>query len=111
MKWLSSRLLAEVGPADLESTGYILTGGRLLPSSGQRAGLYMYADKDDQRLTLYIRQMDGDKKHKELECRQEQELLSVCTWQGEKMLYFLTGSPDLAKHKTISEMAAAQLKN
>lgn len=109
MKWLSKRLSAEIGPAKLDTAGYHLIGGRLLPSAGKRAALYMYADKKDRRLSLYIRQMEGTQTDRDLKCNTDQQQASICTWQGEKMLYLLLGPPGNTSHKQIAIQTAKQL--
>ena len=43
----------------LESLGFQLLGGRLLPADGQPAAQFMYQDGGGQRLTLYARRRLG----------------------------------------------------
>jgi len=59
--WLSKRLGAKVRAPNLESAGYSLMGGRLLPGEPGTAGLatptaqFMYQSKQGTRVTLYLR--------------------------------------------------------
>jgi anti-sigma factor RsiW len=52
--WLSKRLGLEVRAPSLESLGYRLLGGRLLPWHGGTAAQLMYEKADGRRLTLYM---------------------------------------------------------
>lgn len=54
LKWLSNRLGGDIQAPDLASAGYTLLGGRLLPSSGQNAGQFMYENSAGSRVTLYV---------------------------------------------------------
>jgi len=53
--WLSERLGEALHVPDLQSLGFTLVGGRLLPASGLPAAQLMYENPDAQRVTLYIR--------------------------------------------------------
>jgi anti-sigma factor RsiW len=55
--WLSKRLGAPVRAPQLESVGYSLIGGRLLPGDGatQPVAQFMYQCKQGTRVTLYVR--------------------------------------------------------
>ncbi len=56
--WLSKRLGASVHAPHLESVGYKLIGGRLLPPSegtGRPVAQFMYQCKQGTRVTLYVR--------------------------------------------------------
>lgn len=52
--WLSKRLGAPLAPPDLQSSGYHLIGGRLLPGNTGEVAQFMYEDNQQQRLTLYV---------------------------------------------------------
>jgi len=52
--WLSNRMGTPMRPAHLQSLGYTLEGGRLLPGKKGPVAQFMYRDADNQRLTLYI---------------------------------------------------------
>jgi len=57
--WLSKRLGGPLKPPHLESAGYALVGGRLLPGESAAGGgavaQFMYQAANGQRLTLYVR--------------------------------------------------------
>jgi anti-sigma factor RsiW len=54
--WLSKRLGAPVKAPKLESAGYSLVGGRLLPGeTGSPVAQFMYQCKQGTRVTLYVR--------------------------------------------------------
>jgi len=53
--WLSKRLGTAVKIPRLDSVGYSLVGGRLLPGEQEPAAQFMYQDAQGQRLTLYVR--------------------------------------------------------
>ena len=56
VRWLSTRLSRPVATPDLSALGYLLMGGRVLPSAaGEAAAQLMYQDGDGGRLTLYLR--------------------------------------------------------
>ena len=52
--WLSKRLGHETRPPDFASAGFVLMGGRIVPSEQGAAALYMYENTEGQRVTLYI---------------------------------------------------------
>ena len=52
--WLSKRLGTEVKAPTLQSVGYELIGGRLLPGDAGPVAQFMYHDSTGQRLTLYV---------------------------------------------------------
>ena len=53
--WLSKRLGAKVRAPNLESAGYSLVGGRLLPGESGPVAQFMYQCKQGTRVTLYVR--------------------------------------------------------
>jgi anti-sigma factor RsiW len=55
VQWLSKRLGTPVRAPDLQSAGYALMGGRLLPGDGGPAAQFMYQDRGGRRVTLYVR--------------------------------------------------------
>ncbi|BCH58433.1 transcriptional regulator [Agrobacterium vitis] len=52
--WLSKRLDRPLAIPDLKAYGFMLVGGRLLPSADGAAAQLMYEDETGQRVTLYI---------------------------------------------------------
>ncbi len=55
VRWLSNRLRMPLKTPDLQSAGFKLMGGRLLPTDRGVACQFMYEDAQGRRLTLYIR--------------------------------------------------------
>lgn len=53
--WLSKRLGHPLRAPALNSAGYRLVGGRLLPDAGQPAAQFMYENAAGNRLTVYVR--------------------------------------------------------
>lgn len=53
--WLSKRLGTQLRPPKLESVGYSLIGGRLLPGENGPAAHFMYQCTRGTRVTLYVR--------------------------------------------------------
>ena len=54
-RWLSKRLGAPLKVPRLETVGFALVGGRLLPGDQGPVAQFMYQDAQGQRLTLYVR--------------------------------------------------------
>jgi anti-sigma factor RsiW len=53
--WLSKRLGAQVRAPKLDSMGYSLVGGRLLPGDNGPVAHFMYQTDKGRRITLYVR--------------------------------------------------------
>jgi len=54
VKWLSKRLNRKLKIPNLNSIGYALVGGRLLPAQDGPAAQFMYENNNGERLTLYV---------------------------------------------------------
>jgi anti-sigma factor RsiW len=54
VKWLSKRLSAPITAPKLNSNGFSLIGGRLLPGDEGAAAQFMYEDSQGARITLYL---------------------------------------------------------
>lgn len=59
VQWLSRRVGKPLVAPDLKSHDYRLIGGRLLPSGGEAAAMFMYENGSGNRLTLYARSSTG----------------------------------------------------
>ncbi len=55
VKWLSKRLGTQLRAPKLESVGYNLVGGRLLPGESGPVAHFMYQSERGTRVTLYVR--------------------------------------------------------
>ena len=106
MKWLSSRLTVSVGPADFESFGFQLLGGRLLPSAGKHAAFYHYQNEQGKRLSLYIRQHTSE--DIKSGCTQATKA-NYCEWSGVKLIYLLTSELPIERLSAMQRSAAEQL--
>jgi len=91
--WLSKRLGATVRAPALESLGFRLLGGRLLPADGKPAAQFMYQDAGGRRLTLYARSgLDGNR---ETAFRfAEQDGIGAFYWVDGALAYALIGDLD-----------------
>ena len=58
--WLSKRMGAPMKPPHLQTLGYTLEGGRLLPGGQGPVAQFMYRDESGGRLTLYVSNEIGD---------------------------------------------------
>lgn len=65
--WLSKRLEADVRPPELDTEGFALLGGRLLPGEALSpralpAAQFMYESASGRRITLYVRNAGQDER-------------------------------------------------
>lgn len=113
--WLSKRLGAKVRAPNLESVGYSLVGGRLLPGESGPAGVpvptaqFMYQSKQGTRVTLYVRTEAPD--HRETAFRYVREgNVRVFYWIDRSFGYALS-SADVDKETLlkVANTAYAQL--
>jgi anti-sigma factor RsiW len=106
--WLSKRLGRRLAIPDLESAGFRLIGGRLLPAGrSDVAAQLMYGAPDGTRLTLYVR--CGEAGRWDLRVTRQGEFASA-TWATGGYGYALSGALDadrlmLAARAAHSEMA------
>jgi anti-sigma factor RsiW len=56
-RWVSRRLNRPVAPPDLTAVGYRFMGGRLVATERGPAGLFVYDNEQDHRLTIFVRPM------------------------------------------------------
>lgn len=57
VNWVSTRLGRPVVPPDLSKSGYHLMGGRVVATEHGPAGMFLYQNADDHRMTLFVRPM------------------------------------------------------
>jgi len=88
--WLSKRLGANVKVPQLNTLGYQLVGGRLLPGNRGPVAQFMFQDGNGQRLTLYVRSGGVDSKETAFRYAQERGV-SVFYWIDGKFGYALSG--------------------
>lgn len=107
VQWLSKRLGDKVVIPNLNTEGYSLIGGRLLPSDHGPAAQFMYQDQSGKRLTLYVRQNTGNG---ESAFRFASEgNVSVFYWIDGPFGYALSGSLPREKLLAIAEASYKQL--
>jgi anti-sigma factor RsiW len=88
--WLSKRLGASLKVPHLESAGYGLVGGRLLPGDQGAVAQFMYQDAKGQRLTLYVRTNMEHNKESAFRFAQEGNV-RVFYWIDRRLGYALSG--------------------
>jgi anti-sigma factor RsiW len=102
--WLSKRLGAPVRAPKLESVGYRLMGGRLLPGESGPVAHFMYQCEKGTRITLYVRTEAPD--HGETAFRYADEgNVHVFYWVDRTFGYALS-SADIDRER-LSEVATA----
>ena len=107
--WLSKRLGAPLHAPQLQSLGYELIGGRLLPGQSGPVAQFMYHDASGQRLTLYVSTEQRHNLDSGFRFAQEGQV-SVFYWIDGKFGYALSaaiGKPALGK---IADAVYAQLE-
>ena len=108
VKWLSKRLNTSVTAPQLQSVGYALEGGRLLPGEDGPAAQLMYRDTAGQRLTLYIR--TGLKGNTETAFRYAKEdAVSVFYWVDGITAYALSGEMDRERLLNVAQAVYEKL--
>jgi len=93
VKWLSKRLGVNVQPPQLQSAGFTLEGGRLLPGEDGPAAQFMYRDSAGLRLTLYLRTGLHDNRETAFRYAKE-DAVSVFYWVDGSTAYALSGELD-----------------
>lgn len=59
-RWVSNRMNRQVAPPDLSSAGYKYLGGRLAATNSGPAGMFMYQNEHNIRLTIFVRPVGID---------------------------------------------------
>lgn len=107
VQWLSRRLGGQLVIPDLNSAGFRLIGGRLLPATNGPAAQFMYEDKSGTRLTLYVR---GDAPAEETAFRYADEgRIGVFYWMDGGFGYALAGTLGRDALLRIARIAHPQL--
>lgn len=91
--WLSERLHMTIRPPNLNSQGFELVGGRLLPSTDRMAAQFMYEDADAHRITLYVRRGAWEN-HETAFHSTEKDGIRVFYWIDGPVGYALSGALD-----------------
>jgi anti-sigma factor RsiW len=103
--WLSKRLGTQLRAPKLESVGYSLVGGRLLPGDNGPVAHFMYQSDKGSRITLYVRSdMSGNRETAFRYAREGN--VGVFYWVDSKIGYAIS-SGDLTKDALLAVANAA----
>ena len=105
VKWLSKRLGTPLRAPHLESVGYSLVGGRLLPGENGPVAHFMYQCNRGTRVTLYVRGDMGSNRSTAFRFAREGNV-GVFYWVDSKMGYALS-SGDISKEDLLNVANAA----
>jgi anti-sigma factor RsiW len=97
--WLSKRLGAQVRAPKLDSIGYGLVGGRLLPGENGPVAHFMYQTEKGRRITLYVRTEATENRETAFRYASEGNV-NVFYWIDRKLGYALS-SADLGRDDLI----------
>lgn len=89
--WLSNRLKKKIKAPQLDSAGFRLMGGRLLPGETGHAAQFMYENAQGRRLTIYIRNDIKGMRETAFQFGQDEGGVNVFYWIDGPMGYAITG--------------------
>ncbi len=98
--WLSKRLGATVRAPKLETIGYSLVGGRLLPGDNGPVAHFMYQTAQGRRITLYVRTEAAENRETAFRFAAEGNV-KVFYWIDRKLGYALS-SADLRREDLLA---------
>ena len=104
-KWLSKRLGTQLRPPKLESVGYSLVGGRLLPGENGPVAHFMYQCNRGTRVTLYVRSDMATQRSTAFRYSREGNV-DVFYWVDAKLGYAVS-SGDISKENLLGVANAA----
>jgi len=108
--WLSKRLGAELKPPQLDTAGYQLVGGRLLPGDKGEVAQFMYESAAKNRLTLYVQPAAG--KPQDASFRHAHEGgIDVFYWIDGRFGYALSGTTGRSDMLTLATLVYRQLSH
>lgn len=108
VQWLSKRLGKPVRAPHLESLGFQLVGGRLLPGERRPAAQFMYQDDQGRRLTLYV--AVNSESNRETAFRYAEDGgLSTFYWVEEGIGYALAGQLERERLLPVAQAVYRQL--
>jgi anti-sigma factor RsiW len=105
VQWLSKRLGTQLRAPKLETVGYSLVGGRLLPGETGPAAHFMYQCNRGTRVTLYVRSDMGTNRSTAFRYAREGSV-DVFYWVDSKIGYALS-SGDISKENLLNVANAA----
>lgn len=103
--WLSKRLGTQLRAPKLESVGYSLMGGRLLPGENGPVAHFMYQSDRGTRVTLYVRSDMGSNRSTAFRYARDGSV-GVFYWVDSKLGYALSSS-DISKEDLLNVANAA----
>ena len=109
VEWLSKRLRTTLQAPNLAEAGFVLIGGRLLPSTNRMAAQFMYERKDGARVTLYIRRGDWPA-DQALFSYARHENLGTFYWVDGSLGYALSGNLPRPELLVLSEVVHRSIK-
>jgi len=104
VQWLSKRLGRALVVPDLESAGFRLMGGRLLPAEDGPAAQFMYENANGERLTLYLRVGGGETAFR----YHEDKGVGAFYWSEEGFAYAIAAKADREKLLRLAEIVYQQ---
>jgi anti-sigma factor RsiW len=111
VQWLSKRLGSQLHAPELQSQGFGLVGGRLLPGGeGARAQL-MYQNEKGERVTLYVARLDGAAPVEPSFRIETIRGVSAFYWAEGSQAYALSGQMDRAALLVLAEAIYHQLQH
>ncbi|MDH5218362.1 MAG: anti-sigma factor [Gammaproteobacteria bacterium] len=108
VKWLSKRLGSDIKAPELNSSGFHLVGGRLLPGEKGPAAQFMYEDSVGGRLTLYVRSKKVSEENTAFRFYQEGGSNSFY-WIDGDLGYVLSGSVSRPQLLQVAQIVYQQL--
>jgi len=103
--WLSKRLGTQLRAPKLESVGYHLVGGRLLPGDNGPVAHFMYQNNGGTRITLYVRSDMGANRSTAFRYARDGNV-GVFYWVDSKLGYAIS-SADISKEDLLNVANAA----
>ena len=106
--WLSRRLGFAVSAPDLNSTGFVLVGGRLVAGHQNPTALFMYENAEKQRLSLQVRKQPVDGGEVAFRYALENGV-GVFYWIEDNCSYALSGNLDRTQLLAVGRVVYGQL--
>lgn len=107
--WLSKRVGEPIKAPSLQSAGYTLVGGRLLPSDDGAVALFMYQAPDGKRLTMYVVRKSNAMGESAFRFSQVGRV-GVFYWVDERCAYAISGELDRTALGSIAQSAYRELE-
>ena len=109
VQWLSKRLGRPLKVPDLQTEGYALLGGRLLPGDSGTRAQFMYQNTAGERLTLYIGAVNGEPSTETAFRFHEEQGAASFYWIDQGFGYALSGPLPKQRLLGLSNLVYGQL--